>query len=590
MERQSQKIRPYLPKEVRLDIAFTWPNFIKKGHRRLLKLKIDLYIASSEVSSKKNAKKALLRKTFQRAKFVRNLDLSQVTLHSRDEFLSIFQYIAKKMSKVSAISIEDSRSIEGNFKGLVTLWPKYMKNLRSLDYEPTVRTLQVAGGYVFGNVNPNILPYQIYLMTDYLKYLKKLEEIRVSTISGNRYGYLDNLWIFEIYPKSLKKLSICIPDHSFGKQKTSLAHLKRLEELEVNFEVNKSVEFINSVMSKISQATQLETLNLRFPRDFEITGSFCETIKSLTKLQKIKLQLHLRNQKNNLQILNSLRECPLKSLNLKVDMNSCEEVSLISDLLENKKKDIRVLKLHLSFQETFDDNPSEISRLVQAIDNLESLTSLYLSAEFTFDFFGKLESSEMDEPSTNEEDDLLFQFPKLFSKSIPIRKFRISFNQPNISKAGFFALIENLKKISHNLEKLEIDVPGYQPQDQSEADFIVEFLRSLRNIRSLKLLSIDIQLLKFYLGLIETIKTLKLLKTLYLGEISGEIAKPIFFAGVKQILSKYGLRTFDCSVVLNDESEFSDLPEGSYRINLVEVLKKNPFLTHYPTTFIDYKS
>ena len=263
-------------------------------------------------------------------------------------------------------------------------------------------------------------------------------------------------------------------------------------------------------------------------------------LKTLSRLKKVKFEFSLREFSKNIQILQSLEDClELRCLNLKVLLWSEKDIGRITRFLETKKETLEVLKLQLLSPDVFRGS-DEMNELVKTIDNFPQLTSLYLSAKSR-------------KPSKDKDyilEGVAYNFSNLLSKAVKMKKFRISLGQPWIWKEEFFAFVWLLTGISETLEKLEVDVGEYKPDNESDMNAILEFTSSLKDIRSLKLTSISTQHKDFMWQMIEAIARLKFLRSLGFGDISGEIMKQLLKEGVEKILCKYGLWKFKCTTSL----------------------------------------
>jgi len=478
--------------------------------------------------------------------------------------------------------MKDFLRFRNNYKGLATPWPKYMKHLRSLDYQVEVESSAQAAFESLKGTGPDVskLPSEIKLMTDDLRYLTRLERIKVSCPPFGYCGYLDKIWKFEKYPISIKKLSFHNVNCGKNSLDMSLAHLKSLKVLEMRLHCWSSVELYQKMIDLLSEVPQLEALTIDFDKKFEIDESACKVIKSLTKLKKIKLELFSGENGKNLQIFKSLEECPsLKSLNLKLYFEADKEIGLISSFLKNKT-DLEVLKLQLLSAEKFKGS-SHMNELAKTIDDLPLLTSLSLVAESQLPYANKLSSFPRPDdfvPILAEKDIL---FPKILSKTPNLKKFRLSLAQHRISREGLLSLLSSLRRISLTLEKLQIDVGGCKLEDNAEKEAVMGFISSLKRINSLEIGSLEVVSRQFWHDLRKAVLRLKFLKTLKIGKISGDITKQSFVNGVEKILFKCGLEEFLCETPL----EFGYSFYGSaplIKIDPIEIRKKNPFLKKKP--------
>jgi len=563
-------MKPHFLRGILINSDYAYRSFIKKGFHILPKLTVK----SNDRRAKqpldfKTLKKAKLLKVIKKTKFVCKLDISNMLIGDKDFYFSASLYIAKRMSKILSLSIDDYMKYKAGYKGAVTLWPKFMKHLKSLEYQVGVEPMSHTGiGYfLVGSADTTKIPKEIKFMTDFLQYMKKLEKVQINCPALGYSWYLDRLWRFEKYPGSIEKFSIYNAMCSENRVTASLAHLKKLKDLEIILKRLSPAELTKSVIDLITQVLQIETLTFYFEKALNLDASVCESIKLLKNLKKIKFEICSIEHENNLKVLQSLENCPLRSVNLKVFLRSYEEIMLIADFL-NKKKDIESLRLELLTPGELEGSAENMKNLVRAIDNLENLSSFSLSVKPHTIFEDKVELLS--------EADLLF--PILLSKKIPMKKFKISLNQPRISKEGFLGLLGLLRNSSSTLERLGIDVGEYQPQDSTEIMAIVEFVKGLKNIRALKLKSLNVCLRQLLADLTEALYALKFLRRFKLGDLAGDINGIAFTSGVKMILMKHGLQKFDC--------ERSSDHISAMHMDLSEIRKVNPSFIKGPQKFM----
>jgi len=256
--------------------------------------KLTIKISESKISRFKESKTEKLLRIFKRIKLVRNLDLSQMNLQTSKWDFSVFHYIAKRMSKTIYLSMNEYKKRHFQAKGLVTSWPKYMKHLKSLCYDIKVETPSI-----FGPIMPD-LPKKISFATDFLKYVPRLDTAKVTFPCFGYISQMDNLWKFEKYPASLRKLSFQSANYGQNDLKCSLSAMKNLRDLEIGFVLSSNPMLMKSVFNQSSQvAYQLRVLALKFEEEFKVETSICERLKDLPNLKKVKLQISLMIVQNN---------------------------------------------------------------------------------------------------------------------------------------------------------------------------------------------------------------------------------------------------------------------------------------------------
>jgi len=558
MERRNQKIGPLFSRERLVDSEFTYQNFRKNRYHILPKLSLKLEREENQISTKPE-----ILKVFKSSKFIKKLDLGQLEIRNRSLYLSAFLHIVKLTPTISFLSIYDVKTSKSHYKGTVTILPKYLKHLKSFHYQIDLEKPLYHKGLASHK--------KIKFATDFLRYAQNLEEVKVAfpSIQGC-IPDLDGLWRFESLPKSIKRLVFCNANYSERTWNTSFAHLKNLKNLEM-LQTNDMI-MANEATCKLllDINCQLEALTIYFVEDFKIDDSVCNAIKRLTKLKKVKFQVSLVKHSGNLnKILESLEDCPLKDLNLKVTFKSDQDMDLITNFLI-KKNDLETLKLRLVKEKL--EAPKNIIKLVEVIENLSKLKSLLVSAQ--------AHHSLAKRTQILPERNLLFK--KLFSKEIPLKKFRLILYQPGVTEKGFLTLLKALQTSCATLEKVQIDIGGFGTDNKEKIKTALEFISRLINIRSLKLESLNMISEWVLLGLIEAIKSLKYLRTLYIGEMSLEIGLVEMLNGCEKIFSKYGLQKFMFSYSFDLERSLYWKSEELPLISLKKIGRKNPSLREGP--------
>jgi len=551
-------MKPLFQKEVQIKSHFTYQNFLKKGYRLTPKLALKLREKDGSSKEAKGATKKKIMRIFKNTRAIKRLDLTGLLVLKAKFWFSSFLCIAKKVSStVSCLKMHDSRKRLENYQELVTSWPKYMKNIRSLS---SVVFVEDARTKVALKQQKKIRP-----MNHYLKYLQKLAMIEIECSYNASSSDFSGIWKFEKYPASIKKIYFNQTRHGQEPINTSMTHLKNLKDLKFRFGnmYNNSVVTLKSVLSLIPQVPQLEALEIDFISYFEIDASIRAALKSLTRLKKVRFSLH--QEMNLLPILKSLEGSPLEDFELSVDMYCDERIPFLKDFL-SRKKDLKNLSLQIIKGRLF-ESFEEVRDLLKTIDDLPQLSSLSFEAK---------SSLEDETVKANTLPEIDFPFEKLFSplRSIPLKKFRISLNQHGLSESGFMKLLASLKGVSPNLEELQIDVGEYKPKENTRTEVIIEFIKSLKNIRCLKLDSLDISQKQFFFELIEAIYGLKFLRDFSLGEFSEDVTSLSFIDGLRRILLKNGLEKFRCE--MSEGLQKMLVEKDCPRIDRDEIRKKNP--------------
>jgi len=241
----------------------------------------------------------------------------------------------------------------------------------------------------------------------------------------------------------------------------------------------------------LPQVPQIEALHIDFIANFVISNSVREALKSLTKLKKVWFSVSCEYLKENLEVLEFLEDCPLENLDFRVLISKNESIiSGISDFLL-KKKDLKTLGLRVANRYAF-ENLKYVEDLFRVVNELPKLTSFSILTTLDPGNRRGYSCANLTLPEGN------LSFDKMFSRPIHLKKFRISLAQHSFSKKGFMKLLAGLQKFSSTLEKLRIDVGEYKPRTKASTDIIINFIKSPKHIRFLKLYSLDISTKAFF--------------------------------------------------------------------------------------------
>jgi len=574
MERPHQLIKPLLKRETRINSPFVYRNFIKKGYRTLPKLTLRFEDNDAETpQDQRISKKAKLLRLFKEIKFTRNLDLNRFLVSGLHFYFATCLYIAKRMAQTSCLSVFDVKIPETNYKGFVTPWPKYMKRLKSLFYDIDVDLSNPKMSILVDEDSASYiaeLPKNVKLCVDYMRYLPKLEIFKVNFPGTDYSSALDSLWRFEKYPVSIKKISFNYAKCRYRPLETSLAHLKNLKNLKIGLSDHNCVETIKSLFELLLQAPQLEALALNFKVSLDVVDVL--PLKKLDKLKKVKLRIISGKDDTLKAILESFEECSLEEFHLDVKMTAKsdqeKDTSVIKDFINRKKNSMKVLKIDIKYSNQF-KSFEDIAELLKAIDNIPELLSL--------SFLAKITTQDVVKTEIPVEIGSLFE--NLFSRASGLKKFTIVFNQFTFPKNGFFKLVGSLQSPPPILGGPQIDIGGgYQFQGSSEPNLMINWIRNLKNIRSLKLLSLDIRRESFFIELVEAIEALKYLRAFRIGQVFKEVTIPSFASGVERILQKPGLGQSPFGLDADFRGSFRGEPVPNCAVNLEEILKKNVHL------------
>jgi len=563
---RANKLKPIISGRMSITNQSDYHTFMKKGCKILSKAMID----------KTNSRTSLfggfdvtvpsrLIKIIKMVKHTRKLDLSKMALSSRSNSFSKMLYFAKKTSQSQIILMNDVKAPEKSSKSLFERWPRYIKRAKTFSYN------MIFEGLFFGQrsrpVGPDLYKYTF---VRFLRYQPRLKNLNIQ-FSDCMKSLLKEHWKFERLPLSLEKLSLIAP--SFDEPiSCSLAHLKNLKHLEVLFNHQSKSGFIASLLETIPQTSlSLQSLSLSWPgHESAHLYPVLEKMKTLNRLNQLKLNLQLSKSDNLENILKPFNDCPISHLGLKISIASEDQLPPIAHLIKKLNKNLVKLKLKVTGQNSF-TSVKATEEILRQVDNLLLLKILSVS------IFGK----PIKNHSFPEVDPIL---NKIFTKPIPLESFRIRL-QPfgfSISKQGFPSLLQKLETLTPSLKKLAIDVGEYRPE-KNDFQTILNFLKSVKNIRSLHLQSLSIPIRVIFVEFTDLIYEMPSLQSLALGEIKGNVTKAAFLNLVELILKKRGLKKFDCQVSSTFRASLKKKQKACPDLDLNEIQKINPYLIKTPS-------
>ena len=463
------------------------------------------------------------------------------------------------MSHVRMLSIYDHHGKNTKFKGLFASCPKYMKQLKSLDSQ-----LKIQSSAGFFENSRETVPKKILFPSDFLKFLPRFEEIKLTFPFFQYSPQMNRIFQFKKYPVSMRRISLHNPNCRQTALTVSLEHLTGLRDLEIVLMPETNLDLAKSVYSLISKVPEeLQVLKVNFDKELYINAEINAAIKRLVNLKKVKLQLSTERYLDNLQILDNLIECPLESLNLELHFRMDQDTLRVKELISKKQNTLKKIKLTLIKRTGVFESVFCLTELVKAIDSLPQLTN--------FNFLLRVSKPELASVVT---------FKNLFTKPIPLKKFQLISNELKFPKTEFLHLLGSLQGISPHLEKLRIDVGKFQPESETESDKLYEFIRSLVNIRMLKLDSLSVPQQDLS-GVIGAVLSLRNLTDLTIGQFF-EVPMRVLVWEIEKILGKYGLRKFETRIMLS----YAQSSEKYPRLNLINLKRKNPYLLNYPSKFV----
>jgi len=264
--------------------------------------------------------------------------------------------------------------------------------------------------------------------------------------------------------------------------------------------------------------------------------------------------------------LETFIDFPLKSLVLIALIKSEEFLVPISNFLRNFKN-LEHLKLQISPEQSF-TRIEQTQELLAIIDNLSLLKTLSVS----------IVARAQENPLPLQLSQIM---TKIFIKPIHLEFFKIEIRSASLCDKEFLQLFKSLQSLAPTLKKIQIDVGNYNPT-KLEEQTILDFLKNLTNISTLRLESLNIPNAKFFIGIVDTLHHMPYLERLGLGEVKEDLTPELFVSNVEQILSKRGLQRFDCGSSSAFKDKLEQKREDCVDLDLQKITKKNPSLKTTP--------
>ena len=553
---EAKKIKPIIPRNTFMQTGQSYRMFMKKGYKVLPKLEIDKTHMRYDHRYNTDDQAAKILKLFKTLKYVPNLNLSKLLLTTRTFYLPRVLYLIKKMSKAHTTFVYDVKMAEENYKGISDVWLRKAPKLKTLGYAFDYRKKLGSRTINDENTSKNFAAF-----FHGLKYQSHLKEIYLQVPPGSG-SFSDEFWNFERYPNTLERLSLKqINSYKPLTNNTSLSHLKNLRHLELTFSSQSSNEFITSVFQSLPLlSSHLQSLSLSWPSNFtpDLQG-----IKALNQVKQLKINLAFNELNDFGPLLGAFSDLSLSHLSLTAQIKSEELLVPISTFLENFKN-LEHLKLQVTNEQSFTSR-NRIQETLGIIDNLSLLKTLSVSIV-----------------ARSQENQLPIEFhpvmAKIFTKPIPLESFKIELRSVSLFHQEFLQLFKSLQLLASNLKKLQIDIGNYNPT-KSEEQTVLDFIKSLKTSRTLRLESLSLPNDKFFIGIVDVLNHLPFLESVAFGEVKEDVTPELFVANVEQILSKRGLQGFEC----HSSSGFKDkLKQNSADLDLQKILKKNPSLKTTP--------
>ena len=142
----------------------------------------------------------------------------------------------------------------------------------------------------------------------------------------------------------------------------------------------------------------------------------------------------------------------------------------------------------------------------------------------------------------------------------------------------FLDFLKSLQPIAPNLNKLSINIGKIRLNNKEGGD-LLDSLKNIKNIRSLKLHGLILSSKLFFANFIGSISRLLLLRSLTFNEISGKIPQGMLADSLKRLLQKRGLQKLCCDI----SQDLQPLLQESFQPTSIKgIRRRNPSLIKAP--------
>ena len=555
---QHKKIKPLLKHSIAVRTLDNYHEFLCRRYKGTLHYKFDRSRLRFSGQRDKETPSRLFR-VLQHLKLIKTIDLTLWRMSYNTPNESLITAIIKRTRRAETITIHRFNENDYSFENLSEKWPRYLLGVRKLIYEFKI------GYSLMRDANRSGIPQKIRNSLRNLKSCPKITSIIVKAPHLAK-AYSVSFYEFQRYPSKTKHL-IIQSKLSTEELNSSPECLKDLESIQLSLDLKDARDSSINILTNLLDLDHLKEISLNFAGHLgpEIPRIFTK-ISQKGILKKLTLSFDY-DTKDFHQILKAFKGSKLTQFSFKAQTTNSNQLSIIAKFLEEfgSLEDLELdISNHYHFRE-----PENLKLLSQNISKLQALRSLRLSLRAFGNFYPK---------------DFLPNFAgslqNLFTKQIKLESFCIKSNQ--ISAAEFLpSLIEIIKPASSFLHELEIDLGEYSP-DKKSREKISIFMKGLQNVRVLKLVCFEISDKKLLGEIAQAVCSMKDLEVLALGKFcKGTVTKPILFEGLKNILKKRGLRTFE----YQRDHQFADILKNKKKIsllNLKQIMKINPSLEYTP--------
>jgi len=365
-----------------------------------------------------------------------------------------------------------------------------------------------------------------------LKYLPYCSNLKVLLL-GNRFGYHCYKKVSKSQQLPYTEIKNCLYDVDVPDSKSK--SLKELTSVFYKYIPEIACFSQKNYFQFLEKLPNLQEIYLKL--DGTPKFNFTKLFKS-QNLQNVKLKVNLPYFENLPQILNSLKDSKITAFSLSAFGVEKKSLASLAKFLKNSPQ-LQTLKLNLM------SNPGESQTLVKdfsqiskEINQLKNLRHLKLSV-----------NEHYEEPPVKNFFKALFPLTTL-------ETLHLSSNLLEYEKA-FPEIMTWLTNLSPRLSKLTL-VIGDPSTGQLSQNIALNFIRSLINVRVLKLPGLYADTNQILNKIVDTVLDLKNLEVFCMGDIEEEEVTGLgFLIDISSLLDKKGLRRFSCNTDLGLYNEIS---------------------------------
>jgi len=469
--------------------------------------------------------------------------------------------MSKRLSRVKSLSLPDY-ALSQEIMKKYTLWLKYSHGLKKFNYVAP-QCINFPDGQV-GNFDVTVKRFFHEIRRD------RINSLNISNRTADDQTGASFLK-FKQYPSTLKNLAFNWMHYSNDTEaglpgvEKSLNHMNDLSSVSLAF--RNQAHLLNPILSSIKKFSQITSLSIEFLDNAHQDANLqFERLRKMRKLTSIKLKFDFWPQ-NFETFLKILEHCPLTEFYLDAVISENDQIDALKGLLSCLKS-LESLTLKIYKSSSF-ENEIILAGIFEKISQIKTLKNLKLHI---------FASDTLEKPKLNPN--VIHNLKGVFNKSVKIENFSFNLNQIE-PRPAFLQVINLIERTAQSLRKLEIDVGEYQPEGHDYTK-IIGFIQRLKMVENLKLKSLSLIMNSFGQDFIDHVHESKHLKIMEIRQIKGSLSDSAFVGGVEKILAKKGLQKFNCRLVWDRKEMASSRKRVFHKIDLKDILKRNPELQSYP--------